>query len=43
MKAYQVDMEKCWSHWAILVSTPIVTAVQQWTKTELTEEVSDCT
>lgn len=42
MKVYQADMEMCWSRWAVLVSKPMLTALQRWTKTELTAEVSDC-
>lgn len=43
IKVYQADMEMCWGHWAVLVSKPMLTAVQRWTKTESTADVSDCT
>lgn len=42
MKVYQAGMGTCWSHWAVLVSKPMRTAVQRWIRTELTAEVSDC-
>lgn len=36
VKGYRADAEMCWSNWAALVSKPMLTAAQQWTKRELT-------